>query len=93
MVTVSRPLRGSRYSSFYPPPLADGPSLSDLDSAFQIQEYIALLIQRDPHDVETIVSLPGRKSDASGDKEGKIEASVDEACWVYEQLRYAHEFS
>ena len=93
MVAVARPLRGSRFSAFYAPPPAEGPSLADLDSAFQLQEYISLLIQRDPHDVETIVALPGRSSvkspsgEGSSEKEGKNEVVVDEACWIYEQLR------
>ncbi|KAI5117827.1 hypothetical protein M0805_003305 [Coniferiporia weirii] len=92
MVIATRPLRGSRLSSFYPSASVDGPSLSDLDSAFQLQEYIALLIHRDSHDVETIVANPGRviigsQNDPALDKDGKNEIVVDEACWVYEQLR------
>ena len=91
MVVATRPLRGSRLASFYPPVPEDSPSLSDLDSAFQLQEYITLLIRQNPHDVETIVTPPGRvkkgeqedKSDAEGKNEG-----VDEACWIYEQLRF-----
>lgn len=88
-----RPLRGSRLSSFYPPIPAEGPSLSDLDSAFQLQEYISLLIRKNPHDVEAIVSLPGKvkgkgdNEDTSNDKDGKGEVQVDEACWIYEHLR------
>lgn len=88
-----RPLRGSRFSAFHAPPPAEGPSLSDLDSAFQLQEYISLLIQRDPHDVETIVTMPDRRggkghsSEGSGDSEGRNDIAVDEACWIYEQLR------
>ena len=35
------------------------PSLASLDSAFQLQEYISLLIRLDVHDVNSIVSLPG----------------------------------
>lgn len=88
-----RPLRGSRLSSFYPPIPAEGPSLSDLDSAFQLQEYISLLIRKNPHDVETIVSLPGKvkgkgeNDESSSEKDGKGEVFVDEACWIYEHLR------
>lgn len=73
------------------------PSLASLDSAFQLQEYISLLIRLDPHDVERIVAVPGKSSvkdqDASEEKEvekdGKGEVTVDEACWIYEQLRCA----
>lgn len=97
-----RALRGSRLSSFYPPIPAEGPSLSDLDSAFQLQEYISLLIRKNPHDVETIVSLPGKvkgkgeNDESSSEKDGKGEVFVDEACWIYEHLRFVcfrHEFT
>lgn len=93
----SRPLRGSRLSSFYPTQPSEGPSLSSLDSAFQLQEYISLLIRRNPHDVDAIVSIPERsklnasceeKTDEGGEKDSKGEPAVDEACWIYEQLRY-----
>ncbi|THH07049.1 hypothetical protein EW145_g3653 [Phellinidium pouzarii] len=85
-------MRGSRLSSFYPTVPIDGPSMSDLDSAFQLQEYIALLIRKDPHDVDTIVANPGRlgvksQSEQAVDKDSKGEIIVDEACWIYEQLR------
>jgi hypothetical protein len=113
-VQIQRPLRGSRISSFYP--IKNLPSLASLDSAFQLQEYISLLIRLDVHDVDTIVSLPGKKdkqeeSERVKDKDtGKVkekddgaddekpedekerkaggDIAVDEACWIYEQLRY-----
>ncbi len=93
-VAIKRPLRGSRISTFYP--VKDLPSLSSLDSAFQLQEYISLLIRFDVHDVDRIVSLPGSSSkdkqeggenDGSAKEGEKPEVSVDEACWIYEQLR------
>jgi hypothetical protein len=71
----ARPTRGSRISSFYP--VKSLPSLSSLESAFQLQEYISLLIRLDVHDVERIASLPSPDS-------GNV---VDESCWIYEQLR------
>ena len=93
---MGRPIRGSRQSSFYP--VDPNPSLASLDSAFQLQEYISLLVRRDPHDVEHIVALPGR----DGDEDARVEkpqqlgagaederVAVDEACWIYEQLRCA----
>jgi len=97
---IQRPLRGSRISTFYP--VKNLPSLASLDSAFQLQEYISLLIRLDVHDVDAIVSLPGsppkgenRDERGHGVKEGekelekgKNEVAVDEACWIYEQLRY-----
>ncbi|KAG6837090.1 hypothetical protein H0H93_014982 [Arthromyces matolae] len=97
MTLPQRPLRGSRISTFYP--VKSLPSLASLDSAFQLQEYISLLIRLDVHDVETIVSLPGKRAgkekeiDALKDhvedaeEKGKNDATVDEACWIYEQLR------
>jgi hypothetical protein len=105
---AQRPLRGSRISSFYP--VKSLPSLSSLDSAFQLQEYISLLIRLDVHDVNAIVSVPetsGSRENKSGDssstedeskqedkptdaeKERRSETAVDEACWIYEQLRCA----
>ncbi|KAG6839420.1 hypothetical protein C0991_002701, partial [Blastosporella zonata] len=99
-ILPQRPLRGSRISSFYP--VKSLPSLASLDSAFQLQEYISLLIRLDVHDVDSIVALPGKragkekevdegaKSDAKDGEDGeenrKNDVTVDEACWIYEQL-------
>ncbi|KAF8193286.1 Mob1/phocein [Mycena galopus ATCC 62051] len=93
MALVQRPLRGSRISTFYP--VKSLPSLSSLDSAFQLQEYISLLIRLDVHDVDAIVSIPGRsakekgkgKENDSGEDASSKSVTVDEACWKYEQLR------
>ncbi|KAK0489514.1 Mob1/phocein [Armillaria luteobubalina] len=94
---IQRPLRGSRISSFYP--VKTIPTLASLDSAFQLQEYISLLIRLDVHDVDSIVAVPGKAGskehseeeakteDKDGDKERKGEVVVDQACWIYEQLR------
>ncbi|TBU42470.1 Mob1/phocein [Dichomitus squalens] len=95
-VVIQRPLKGSRISSFYP--VKSLPPLSALDSAFQLQEYISLLIRLDVHDVDRIVSIPGRsandsqdggdgKEEKDGERDGSAGVNVDEACWVYEQLR------
>ncbi|TRM64822.1 Mob1/phocein [Schizophyllum amplum] len=86
-VVVQRPLRGARISSFYP--VKSLPALASLDSAFQLQEYISLLIRLDVHDVEHIVSLPDKNASKSGDAdmERRTDASVDQYCWIYEQLR------
>jgi len=68
-------------------------ALSSLDSAFQLQEYISALVRVNPHDVERIVRIPGKASGGGlGDTRESQEKSsdedgVDEACWVYEQLR------
>ena len=102
MTVIQRPLKGSRLSSFYP--VKSLPSLSSLDSAFQLQEYISLLIRLDVHDVQRIVSLPGKSpntqdtgtpleelknEEKDSDKDGKGDVTVDEPCWIYEQLRSA----
>jgi hypothetical protein len=99
---MERPSRGSYgISSFYP--VKTLPPLSALDSAFQLQEHISLLIRLDVHDVDRIVGIPGgagtnetvngegEGKDGSGSAEAAGEGSkveVDEACWIYEQLRY-----
>jgi len=96
-VVQKRPLKGSRIASFYP--VKELPPLSALDSAFQLEEYISLLIRLDVHDVDAIVSLPGKQG--HGEREGSDDSklddkdadgargdvAVDEACWIYEQLR------
>ncbi|KAI6127897.1 Mob1/phocein [Pisolithus croceorrhizus] len=66
-VAVQRPYRGSRVSTFYP--VKSVPPLSSLESAFQLQEYISLLIRLDVHDVHTIVSLPGKTTHKDKDKD------------------------
>ncbi|KAI0360559.1 Mob1/phocein [Trametes cingulata] len=94
---IQRPLKGSRISSFYP--VKTLPPISALDSAFQLQEYISLLIRLDVHDVERIVAIPGKdqnESQESGESKGDEKdadkdaaggVNVDPACWVYEHLR------
>ncbi|KAI9458949.1 Mob1/phocein, partial [Lactarius psammicola] len=97
---VQRPLKGSRISTFYP--IKSVPALSTLDSAFQLQEFISLTIRSDIHDVSAIISVPDSRNsveggpddssaalteDTEGDKDTKSEFAVDEACWIYEQLR------
>ena len=54
---IQRPLHGSLIFTFYP--VKNSRSLASLDSAFQLQEYISLLMRLDVHDVDAIVSLPG----------------------------------
>ncbi|KIK65675.1 hypothetical protein GYMLUDRAFT_39179 [Collybiopsis luxurians FD-317 M1] len=91
-VPVPRPLRGSRIDIFYPVRPENIPSLSSLESAFQLQEYISLVIRLDVHDVDRIVSIPGKNGNGNGKSAGEDTDSskipnVDEACWIYEQLR------
>ena len=96
---IQRPLRGSRVSTFYP--VKTLPLLSSLGGAFQLQEYISLLIRYNVHDVEHIVALlPGKfsgkekekdsakpKNEEKDSEKAKGNVTVDEACWLYEQLR------
>ena len=98
---VQRPLKGSRISTFYP--VKTLPALSTLDSAFQLQEFISLTIRLNIHDVSAIISVPDSRTNAEGgsedsntgindegdgDKDSRGEFAVDEACWIYEQLRF-----
>ncbi|KAN0129698.1 mps one binder kinase [Lactarius tabidus] len=98
---LPRPLKGSRISTFYP--IKSVPALSTLDSAFQLQEFISLTIRADIHDVSAIISVPDSRNgadgggpddssaalteDSDGDRDTRNEFAVDEACWIYEQLR------
>ncbi|KAG8899493.1 hypothetical protein FRC00_001357, partial [Tulasnella sp. 408] len=82
-------MRGSRLQDAFPARPANL-QLSDIDSAFPLQEYIAHLVQLDPHDVNAIVSVPEAKKDdasGSGGSAEDRESGVDESCWIYEQLR------
>jgi len=76
-----RVMRGARYSAISEPPTTL-PPLFSLDSAFQLQEYIAQLVKFNPHDVDAIVSLPS--STTSNEGSG---GDVDLNCWIYEQIR------
>ncbi|KZT56037.1 Mob1/phocein [Calocera cornea HHB12733] len=53
------------------------PSLASIDSAFELQEYLALLLRYDPHAVEELTKLP-----TGGDGE-----EVEKWAWIYEQIR------
>jgi hypothetical protein len=82
---ATRPVKGSRISSFYP--VKSIPPLASLDSAFQLQEYISILIRHDIHDVDSIVTIPETSKEGLEDEKDGREVNVDEACWIYEQLR------
>ncbi|KAH7108400.1 Mob1/phocein [Auriculariales sp. MPI-PUGE-AT-0066] len=83
-----RPVRGARLASFQPPLPDPLPSVFEIESAFQLQEYIALLIRHDVHDVERIVSVPSPPTGAAGaNSVPEEDRLVDEGCWVYEHLR------
>jgi len=99
---VQRPLKGSKISTFYP--VKTLPALSSLDSTFLLQELISLTIRLNIHDVSAIISNPGSRTGAEGgsddsnlvmsnegdgEKDAKSEFAADDACWIYEQLRYA----
>ena len=73
-----RPLKGSRRSTFFYPVKAL-PAPSALGTAFRFQEFISLTIRYNIHDVSTIISIPSSRTNTEG---------VDEAHWIYEQLRH-----
>ena len=84
-------------------PLETLPDLSTLKSAFRLQEYISLTIRYNIHHVSNIISIPSSRTNVEGgsddnnlvttdDDDGEEDTTskfaVDEACWIYEQLRY-----
>ncbi|GAA5977496.1 hypothetical protein JCM10908_004995 [Rhodotorula pacifica] len=94
-VAPARRLRkGARYQDAYESdPFAPVQPLESFDSGFAVQEYIAALVRRDPHDTELLVTIPRREyADEDDDNEGPEgdewgEPAVDEAVWIYEHLR------
>ncbi|KAJ1300683.1 hypothetical protein OPQ81_002330 [Rhizoctonia solani] len=72
---IQRVRRGASLEHLYTP---TDLHFGHIDSAFQSQEYIAQLIRQDPHDVQRIVTPPKMDDEKS---------SVDDGCWLYEQLR------
>ncbi|GAA6017117.1 hypothetical protein JCM10207_002540 [Rhodosporidiobolus poonsookiae] len=83
--------KGTRaQDAFNPDPFSPLPRLADFDSAFAVQEYIAVLVRRDPLDVELITAIPTSAQDDDPGKEGEEGEEVelvDEDVWVFEQLR------
>ncbi|EJD52411.1 Mob1/phocein [Auricularia subglabra TFB-10046 SS5] len=75
---ATRPAHGARLADFFPAVPEPLPNVGEIESAFQLQEYISLLIRHDVHDVSHIVAVPASVPD---------DKSIDEGCWVYEQLR------
>ena len=55
---VRRIRKGQKWEDFQPPPCSELPSIQAIDSSFQLQEYLCIVIRQDPHNVEQIVSLP-----------------------------------
>lgn len=55
---VRRIRKGQKWEDFQPPISSDIPCLQSIDSPFQLQEYLSLLIRLDPHNVQKIVALP-----------------------------------
>lgn len=86
---VTRLRKGMKAEDAYPSPFtpvgdaeggADGEEttwlLNAIESPFQVQEYIALLVRADPHNVERIVRLPERPNGVpSSNGKGKAPAS------------------
>lgn len=90
----------STLSSAAPGPVASSSTSASGDSPFQLQEYLAMLVRRDPHNVEAITSLPteadiesltssskGKSKDDLAVEDDAIFQNVDTDVWVYEQLR------
>ncbi|CEQ40136.1 SPOSA6832_01708, partial [Sporobolomyces salmonicolor] len=74
-------------------PFSPPPRFESFDSSFAVQEYIAALVRRDPHDVDLIATLPvatddeeGEQADRDGDEPVEL---VEENVWLYEHLRCA----
>ncbi|GAA5939930.1 hypothetical protein JCM1841_004114 [Sporobolomyces salmonicolor] len=72
-------------------PFSPPPRFESFDSSFAVQEYIAALVRRDPHDVDLIATLPvatdeegGEQADRDGDEPVEL---VEENVWLYEHLR------
>lgn len=87
----------STFNSSSKQPTLASSAASGGESPFQLQEYLAMLVRQDPHNVERIVALPSeadieaatsffspRKGDA--EEEASLQP-VDTDIWVYEQLR------
>uniref|UniRef100_V5EVX3 Uncharacterized protein n=1 Tax=Kalmanozyma brasiliensis (strain GHG001) TaxID=1365824 RepID=V5EVX3_KALBG len=72
----------SSSESTFDPSSSSTPSAGS--SPFQLQEYLSLLVRRDPHAVETITSLPSETDISIDDSPFQ---NVDTDIWVYEQLR------
>ncbi|BGP18113.1 hypothetical protein JCM10213v2_006164 [Rhodosporidiobolus nylandii] len=70
-------------------PFSPLPKFSSFDSGYAVQEYIAALVRRDPHDVELITAIPTSRQDAEEEEEEEEDEVelVDEDVWVFEQLR------
>lgn len=89
-----------RAQDAFPPsdPFQAPPTFASYDeSGFQVQEFLAALIQADPRDVERIAALPVERveheSGESGDgQEDEEVALVTPDCWIYEHMRYADSF-
>lgn len=86
---VGRLRKGAQLSSAYIElsdpfaPVRPFQEFEETDSPSAVQDYVAALVRRDPHDVEEVIQITlGR------DDDGEEYPLVDEGVWVYEQLRY-----
>lgn len=84
-----------RAQDAFPPldPFQAPPTFSSFEeSGFQVQDFLAALIQADPRDVERIAALPVERVEHE-DAEGAEGPEDDEMtlvsadCWVYEHMR------
>ena len=48
---------------------SSSPAISSIDSPFQVQEYLAMLVAENPHDIQRLIQIPRwRRSPADSDK-------------------------
>lgn len=96
----SRPVRrirkGQKLEDIQAAVPAETPAIQQIDSPFQVQEYIALLVRQDPHNVERIVALPQSAAspigsdpfsgspESDGKGKGKSMGSVSSAFGMHE---------
>ena len=74
-------------------------NISDINSPFEVQEYLTLLVAQDPHNVQRLVQLPEFKRNVEDDDNSQhrsAEPDVDDIeeqqhverdVWLFEHLR------
>lgn len=82
---------GTSYQAAYETdPFSPIRPLESFTSAAAVQEYLAALVRRDPHEVEVLIKVPMQPGEEEGeDEEGRTAAvpAVEEGVWLYEHLR------
>lgn len=82
---------GTSYqAAFETDPFSPIRPLESFTSAAAVQEYLAALVRRDPHEVEVMIKMPLQSGEEDGEEgEGGLAAvpAVEEGVWLYEHLR------